>query len=235
MRNLAAVYILAITVSCLITTGLNVVHTLLVLKLPLTPITFLIPLIAGILFGLTVGHIYRLSQQMSEIAHTDALTRIYNRLHFNRILDVEIDKVKRYGGVFSVIFFDLDRFKQINDTHGHLQGDHILCEVASVISRANRSADVFARYGGEEFIILTPSTDQQGAVKHAERLRQDIENHHFTPGLNITCSFGVAEFDTSQDNHESIVKRADQALYLAKENGRNRVETLPAFADNHAS
>ncbi len=224
MKNKFIIYILSILVACLITTGLNVVHSLLVLKLPLTPITFLVPVVAGVIFGIIVAHIILLGKQMTEIAYTDALTRIYNRLHFNRMLDVEIDKVRRYGGTFSIIFFDLDHFKQINDRHGHLSGDRVLCDVTHIISSANRSADIFARYGGEEFIILTPSTDLEGASKHAERLRNDVADYPFPMEQAVTCSFGVAEFDPERDNNERIIKRADAALYRAKEKGRNRVE-----------
>ena len=219
------VYFLYITVSCLFTSGLNIIHAEYVLEIPLTPASFIAPLVAGLLFGYLLARIKLLHQQMSLMAYTDPLTRIYNRLHFSHFLDAEIDRVKRYGNTFSIIFFDLDRFKDINDEYGHLVGDEILEEVTNVVSKANRSADIFARYGGEEFIILTPATNLDGARKHAERLRKDIEQHGFNAIRHITCSFGVTEYRPGEDDVTSLFKRVDKALYNAKHNGRNRVET----------
>jgi len=112
----------------------------------------------------------------------------------------------------------------VNDNYGHLAGDHILEQVTKLVSAANRSADIFARYGGEEFIILTPETDLDGALVHAERLRRDIENFEFKTVGHITSSFGVAEFNADKDSVDDILSRADTALYMAKELGRNRVE-----------
>jgi diguanylate cyclase (GGDEF)-like protein len=171
-----------------------------------------------------LAHIKILSKKLGQLAYTDSLTKIYNRLHFAHFLDAEIDKVKRYGGRFSIIFFDLDHFKHINDRYGHLAGDGVLEEVTEIVSKANRSADIFARYGGEEFIILTPETGIEGAMTHAERLRKDIDKHSFMTVGHITSSFGVAEFDPEKDDLESLLDRADKALYIAKEDGRNRVE-----------
>jgi len=163
-----------------------------------------------------------LSDRMTEMAHTDTLTETYNRLHFNDFLEAEIDKVKRYGGTFSIIFFDLDHFKQINDTHGHNIGDNILKEVTDIIKSANRSSDIFARYGGEEFVILAASTNMRGAYDHAKRLKRDIEQHQFSIG-RVTCSFGVTEFIPGSDTMTTILERADAALYDAKAEGRNCV------------
>ncbi|NOQ88843.1 MAG: diguanylate cyclase [Gammaproteobacteria bacterium] len=158
------------------------------------------------------------------MAYTDSLTHIYNRLHFAHFLDAEIDKVKRYGGTFSIIFFDLDHFKEVNDNFGHLAGDKVLEKITEIVSGANRSADIFARYGGEEFIILTPETELSGAMIHAERLRNDIEKFEFQGVGHVTSSFGVTEFNAEKDDVASLFERADVALYMAKENGRNRVE-----------
>ncbi len=226
MKNKIPVYLLYILLSCLFTAGLNIVHTLLFLKIPLTPITFLVPMIAGIIFGSGFSRIKFLNQKLIEISHTDSLTQTYNPLYFNKILDLEINKVKRYGSPFSIIFFDLDHFKKINDTFGHPVGDKVLRSTADIVSFINRSTDIFARYGGEEFIILAPSTRLEGALVQAERLRQDIENYNFPVNQRVTSSFGVAEFNPEKDNRESIIKRADKALYLAKKKGRNRVEAI---------
>lgn len=226
MQQKVSIYTAYVLLSCLFTSAMNGIHTLFILQLPLSAISFLIPTIAGILFGVTLAHNKVLSQTLTQIAYTDSLTLTYNRLHFDKFLNIEIDKVKRYEHTFSIIFFDLDYFKQVNDNYGHDVGDKVLRCVTDIVSSANRSADIFARYGGEEFIILTPSTDLLGATQHAERLRQDIENYDFPISNEITCSFGVAQFNPESDDAESIVKRADEALYMAKENGRNRVESI---------
>ena len=219
------VYFLYIAISCLFTSGLNIIHAEYLLNIPLTPAAFITPVFAGLLFGYLLARIKLLHQQMSLMAYTDPLTNIYNRLHFGHFLDAEIDRVKRYGGTFSIIFFDLDRFKEVNDEYGHLVGDEVLKRVAEIVEKANRNADIFARYGGEEFIILAPATDIAGARVHAERLRNDIEHYRFSEISHLTCSFGVAEYKPDADDVMSLFKRADTALYNAKKLGRNRVET----------
>jgi len=223
-KNKLVTYLLYICMSCFFTAGLNIIHTVYALKIEFTSVSFVIPTLAGLLFGLMLAQIKLLSSKLRGMAYTDALTHIYNRLHFSHFLDAEVDKIKRYGGKFSIIFFDLDNFKDVNDNYGHLVGDEVLESVTNIVSKANRSADIFARYGGEEFIILTPETDLNGAMTHAERLRKDIEQHVFKTAGRITSSFGVAEFDIETDSTESILERADKALYMAKDNGRNRVE-----------
>ena len=217
-------YLLYISMSCFITAVLNIVHTIYILRIDVTAPSFVIPLITGLLFGLMLSHIRVLSDKLSTMAYTDSLTHIYNRLHFAHFLDAEIDKVKRYGGTFSIIFFDLDHFKEVNDNFGHLAGDKVLEKITEIVSGANRSADIFARYGGEEFIILTPETELSGAMIHAERLRNDIEKFEFQGVGHVTSSFGVTEFNAEKDDVASLFERADVALYMAKENGRNRVE-----------
>ncbi len=225
IREKILVYFLYIAISCLFTSGLNIIHAEYMLNIPLTPKAFIAPIFAGLLFGYLLARIKLLHEQMRLMAYTDPLTHIYNRLHFGHFLDAEIDRVKRYGGTFSIIFFDLDRFKEINDEYGHLVGDQVLKEIAQVVGNANRNADIFARYGGEEFIILTPSTDLAGARIHSERLRYDIENHRFSDINHLTCSFGIAEYKSDADDDvPSLFKRADIALYNAKKLGRNRVE-----------
>jgi diguanylate cyclase (GGDEF)-like protein len=217
-------YVLYICMCCFLTAILNIIHTVYILKIDFTALSFLVPTIAGTIFGFMLAKIKILSRKMRGMAYTDSLTNIYNRLHFAHFLDAEIDKVKRYGGKFSIIFFDLDNFKEVNDNFGHMVGDDVLERVTEIVSKANRSADIFARYGGEEFIILTPETNMSGALIHAERLRNDIESYNFKTAGKITSSFGVAEFDAENDTVESLLERADKALYMAKEFGRNRVE-----------
>ena len=209
-----AIYAAYIFLSCLFTAELNIIHSKFLLGIDLTATSFVMPTAAGVLFGYLLAHIKLLSDQMTEMAYTDSLTKIYNRLHFNHFLEAEIDKVKRYGGTFSIIFFDLDHFKQINDTYGHLVGDKILEDVTDIISKANRSSDIFARYGGEEFIILTASTNIKGAYDHAQRLKRDVEQHRFDIG-RVTSSFGVTEFIPETDTLSTLIERADAALYDA--------------------
>ena len=222
-RDKALMYLLYIVVACLITAGLNIIHAQFVLHIALTPGAFIAPLFAGVLFGFLLARIKLLHQAMSRIAQVDSLTNISTRLHFQQFLDAEIDRARRYGDTFSLIFFDLDHFKKINDEYGHLAGDEVLVQVADLVHKANRSADIFARYGGEEFIILTPSTDIHGACQHAQRLLSDINSHNFKTVGRVTCSFGVAEFKPGTDDATSLLLRTDTALYQAKRSGRNKV------------
>jgi diguanylate cyclase (GGDEF)-like protein len=216
-------YVLYVTISVAFTIVLNIVHSTYVLKLPLTLASFFIPTTAGFAFGLTLAHIKTLSSRLQEMAYTDSLTHLHNRLYITHFLNAEIERARRYKSTFSLILFDLDYFKKVNDRHGHLTGDKILQQVARLISSANRDADILARYGGEEFMILASATGIDGAAKHAERLRRDIENHKFGLPQKITASFGVAEFDPEDDDINSLIRRTDIALYNAKARGRNCV------------
>jgi diguanylate cyclase (GGDEF)-like protein len=119
--------------------------------------------------------------------------------------------------------FDIDRFKNVNDVHGHLIGDEVLKELAGLVEKNTRATDVFARWGGEEFVKVLPNTKLKEARALAQSLRELIEKHVFVNDLKLTCSFGVAEF-LQGDTQESVMKKADEALYRAKNNGRNRVE-----------
>jgi len=222
IQRKGVIYTAYIFLSCLFTIELNIIHSKFIVDIEITSLSFIMPVAAGIMFGYLLAHNKLLSDQMTKMAYTDSLTRIYNRLHFNHFLEAEIEKVNRYGSRFSIIFFDLDYFKQINDTHGHLVGDNILREVTTIISKANRSSDIFARYGGEEFIILVASTNIKGAYEHAQRLKQDVEQHQFSVG-RVTCSFGVTEFIPETDSLTTLIDRADAALYDAKAKGRNCV------------
>ena len=162
---------------------------------------------------------------ISPKAFTDELTGIYNRAYFNEIASNEIAKYLRDQKVFSVILFDIDYFKKINDTYGHQIGDDILKELAYIIETKTRQSDVFARWGGEEFIKILPSTSFKAALNVAEHLRETIEKHKFPNDIKLTCSFGVSEI-SKDDSIEDVIKRADEALYISKNNGRNRVEGI---------
>lgn len=158
-------------------------------------------------------------------ARIDYLTGIYNRLMFNELLEAELQRARRYGTELSLIMFDLDHFKNINDTYGHNIGDHVLKEVSQLILDNIRSHDILSRWGGEEFMVLTPKSDQNQAGILAEKLRYLIEAHDFGDGLHATASFGVTRLK-ADDRADSFTTRADQAMYLAKQNGRNRIESL---------
>jgi len=217
------IYVSIILLSCLFTAGLNVLHSKFILGMNPAPVTFTVPVFAGIIFGLLIAHINSLSHKLSLMAYTDSLTHIYNRMFINDYLDTEIDKARRYDGLFSLIFFDIDHFKEVNDRYGHQTGDDVLRSIAKIVNEANRSSDIFARYGGEEFIIFAASTDLEGATLHAERLRSDIERYPFIPGQHVTCSFGVVQYRPESDDLSSLIKRVDMAMYQAKHEGRNKV------------
>lgn len=159
------------------------------------------------------------------LARVDSLTGALNRTAFEEILNREIKKAERYGGDLSLILFDIDNFKQINDTYGHLFGDQVLKRVASIVSENIRETDIFARWGGEEFMILLPNTGISKAVAVAEKLRRMIEAYRFGEDLTVTVSFGVVSF-TNGDDSVRLILKADKALYRAKEKGKNRVESF---------
>ncbi len=155
-------------------------------------------------------------------ANTDALTGIFNRMKFNKTLTSEITRAKRYKAPLSLILFDIDHFKQVNDTYGHLSGDNVLKHLAKLITINLRGIDIFARWGGEEFVVLAPVTPLDDAIQLADKLRNKIENYDFPEPKNITASFGVTTFRDG-DNNITLVNRADEALYRAKHGGRNQV------------
>jgi len=161
-------------------------------------------------------------EQYRQKSQKDPLTKIYNRDVFFRALQREIDRTARHYEPFSIVMFDIDFFKKINDTYGHQIGDIALQELTALVQKHIRGVDVFARYGGEEFIILLPDTNLIGAVEMAKKLKNLIENNHFTKFDHMTCSFGVVQF-YKKDTINSIVKKVDDKLYQAKREGRNRV------------
>ena len=160
--------------------------------------------------------------EMRRLAITDDLTNIYNRRHFLERLHGEIDRARRYGLSFSVMFIDIDNFKELNDSYGHQVGDKILAELATILKHWARSSDIVARYGGEEFVVLLPMTDKQRGVTAAERLRTRVQRHTFYRRKKLTVSVGVAGFPGDGDTVEQILGRVDEALYMAKKTGRNR-------------
>lgn len=160
---------------------------------------------------------------------TDPLMGIYNRRHISRILHEEFLKAVRYSKPLSILILDIDFFKKINDNYGHGVGDMVLINLGILLKELIRETDAVARYGGEEIIIVCPLTDGQNAVALAERLRQKIEACIMVPAdvkkeiaeVRITVSIGVAEYTPDISNVEDLIKRADIALYRAKNEGRN--------------
>lgn len=167
-----------------------------------------------------------LNKELARLAVTDTLTGLCNRLKTDAALEHEIHRADRFDNVFSVILLDIDKFKQINDTHGHSAGDQVLVGIAGLLQRHSRKTDVVGRWGGEEFIVICPHTTPEGARQLGETLRQTIEAHDF-PGVHrVTASFGVTAYQAN-DQPKDIVARADVALYAAKRQGRNRVVAQP--------
>ena len=158
-------------------------------------------------------------------AYVDGLTQVYNRNKFNEVFEQEMKNMNRCNQPLSIAVVDIDKFKNFNDTYGHLIGDEVLITMARTVNDSIRETDLFARWGGEEFAILFRYTDARSAKTIADKLREKIqENEHPVAG-KITASFGITEYK-DEDNIESIFKRCDDALYRAKANGRNRVEII---------
>lgn len=162
-----------------------------------------------------------LNKDLEQLSNTDSLTGIANRHLLNNLFFKEIARVQRYASKFSIIMLDVDHFKNINDNFGHSMGDHVLKNVAKLISGEIRTNDTVGRWGGEEFLILCPETDQNGALQLAESIRQKIEQYDFDIPIIITVSLGVAEYKDEQ-SLENFIRDADNALYKAKNEGRNR-------------
>jgi diguanylate cyclase (GGDEF)-like protein len=164
-----------------------------------------------------------LAQNLRSQATTDALTGLNNRLKFDQSLAAEMASAARYRTPLSLALFDVDFFKEVNDTHGHNVGDKVLMRLAAVVAGKSRTTDMLARWGGEEFIVMLPGSNADMALQAAEKLRTVIALTAFDVPGTITCSFGVTEY-ADGDTPESFVARADRALYQAKLKGRDRVE-----------
>ncbi|RXJ84672.1 YfiR/HmsC family protein [Arcobacter cloacae] len=179
-------------------------------------ILFFIILILGII-GIKQN---KLLKNLSQI---DTLSGLYNRRFMNKKLEEEILKYKRYKTPFSILLLDVDFFKKINDSYGHDKGDFVIKKISTLIQQNSRDTDISARWGGEEFLILVPNSNLEGAVILANNLKQIIEKTDFTTKEKITVSVGVSTFNENL-NQEELLKLADNALYKAKNSGRNKVE-----------
>ena len=165
-------------------------------------------------------------EEIYRLTIMDGLTQIYNARYLYEALEREIIRGRRHERDLSIVMFDIDHFKRINDVHGHLAGDFVLKELARIVQQRIRRDEVFARYGGEEFSIILPETSLDGAVSLAETLRQKVEEHTFNfqaDTMKVTVSIGVATLNDADKLASDLIKRADELLYQAKNSGRNRV------------
>ncbi|MCX7793205.1 MAG: sensor domain-containing diguanylate cyclase [Thermodesulfovibrionales bacterium] len=171
-----------------------------------------------------------LYQKMAELVITDDLTKLFNTRYLHRTLDTEIYRCDRYKTSLSLIFMDVDHFKQINDTYGHLVGSKLLVEIAQLLLKHLRSADIVARYGGDEYVIVLPQTPPDAAARITERLRKNIEQNIFLRKdgyfIKVTASFGVASYPESAKTKEELLRLADEAMYRIKNTTRNGVYAI---------
>ncbi|RXK06660.1 transporter substrate-binding domain-containing diguanylate cyclase [Halarcobacter bivalviorum] len=163
------------------------------------------------------------NKELEKLATTDKLTNLYNRRKIEELLEIEINRSERFGHCFGLAIVDIDKFKEVNDTHGHQTGDKVLEEVANILNTNRRKTDFVGRYGGEEFVIICPESSLEGVLKLMKTFKEKISTYEFYKVKNKTASFGVT-ISQKDDTIESILKRADEALYKAKENGRNKIE-----------
>lgn len=162
------------------------------------------------------------AKELEKLSITDTLTGIYNRARLDQELNLWVDYCIRYKNPLSLVIFDIDDFKEVNDKYGHLIGDGVLQEVTSIIKKAIRSTDIFARWGGDEFVILLPNTGLSQAIEMMERLRISIMEKKLDSIEKVTCSFGVVSLQENEDAN-SLLQRADKLLYKAKGEGKNFV------------
>ena len=166
-------------------------------------------------------------ERISQLVITDDLTGLYNARHLHELLEYEVDRARRYATQTSLLFFDLDHFKEVNDTYGHLVGSRMIAEVGRLIRRNIRSSDRGARYGGDEYVIVLPNTGKIGALSVAEKMLERLHSHRFYSDagdlIPIAASFGVATFPDDAADKTELIRAADAAMYAAKENGRNGV------------
>jgi diguanylate cyclase (GGDEF)-like protein len=166
-------------------------------------------------------------EEIYRLMTLDGLTQLHNRRYFQEAIEREFARSQRYGHPFCLVLFDLDHFKRINDTHGHLAGDAVLRRVGSLVATKVRTNDIVARVGGEEFAVILPEADRMGGVALAEKLRKMIANERFEhegAAIPVTISLGVAAFTPELAGSDDLYKAADDRLYQAKRAGRNLVK-----------
>jgi two-component system cell cycle response regulator len=166
---------------------------------------------------------YLLNQELEKMSVTDPLTGLMNKSKLYGELNMWMNFSRRYKTPLSLILFDIDNFKQINDKYGHVVGDEVMVKVVNIIGSMIRETDAFARWGGDEFTIIMPHTGRVQALEITERLRKEISNTVFMPDFQVTCSFGVASLNNRIEHIDQFIYAADMALYKAKNSGRNVV------------
>lgn len=174
-----------------------------------------------------IAELENLNQRLEALSTTDEMTQLTNFRSFRQELQQEHSRAKRYGGSYSLVFFDVDHFKHYNDQNGHPAGDELLRELAAIMKTSCRETDMPSRYGGEEFVVLCPESNWQNALALAERIRGTVEKRRFKNGERqplgrVSVSVGVASFPGDGNTPEEVLEAADQALYHSKKNGRNR-------------
>jgi len=161
-------------------------------------------------------------RQLELIWETDFLTDIYNRRKIISVINSELKKSKRYKKPLTVIIIDLDGFKEINDSFGHIKGDEVLRAVGVILKENIRDVDCAGRYGGDEFLLVLPETDVENSLKIAKRIKKDIEKMDCLTDFNITASFGITSANENDLTDIDVIKRADEALYKSKHDGKNK-------------
>ncbi|EGA70683.1 putative GGDEF protein [Vibrio sinaloensis DSM 21326] len=170
-------------------------------------------------------HLMDSNQKLSDLSRTDGLTKLFNRRYWESCLLKEFETCKVSGSVSSLVIFDIDHFKKVNDTYGHTVGDHVIRHASDELRKASRTSDICGRYGGEEFTVILPGTCANQALYFTERLRKKIEQSIIACegyNVNYTISLGICEISAHQTNHLTWLEHADKALYFSKETGRNR-------------
>ncbi len=176
------------------------------------------------LYGGNVESLFH--EEIYRITIGDGLTQCYNKRYFMEFLEREMARGQRYGRPLSLMMFDLDHFKRVNDSHGHLAGDHVLRELAATVRGKVRKEECLARYGGEEFALVSPESGLPRVRKFAEKLRQIVADHDFSfdgKRIPVTISIGVADMNETMTDTAQFIRAADVNLYAAKKQGRNRV------------
>ncbi|NJD56495.1 MAG: sensor domain-containing diguanylate cyclase [Nitrospirae bacterium] len=171
-----------------------------------------------------------LYQKMAEMSVTDDLTKLFNTRYLNRTLEIELTRATRHHTSLSLIFMDVDHFKNINDNYGHLVGSKLLVEMGQLLLKSLRTVDIVARYGGDEFVMVLPQTSPKNALQIAERIRRSIEHNVFMKkdgySFKVTASFGVASYPESAKSKDELMKLADEAMYRVKNQTRNGVYAI---------
>lgn len=171
----------------------------------------------------TQAELVEKNRLLEVLSKTDQLTGVFNRRHLDEVLSIALERNRRDGAVFSIILIDVDRFKSVNDTHGHPVGDRVLADMVGLMIDVKRPTDTIGRWGGEEFLLICSDSSLEDALRFAQRLRKAVEAHDFAVAEPMTASLGVASMQDGDTIH-GMISRADKALYRSKALGRNRVE-----------